>query len=58
MNCCLTGNILNIDHLKVEVACAFFLGLFEEKRSEGLVPVIHQLVCCGKDLRSQEQPKI
>ncbi|XP_028554658.1 protein TONSOKU isoform X2 [Dendrobium catenatum] len=54
MNCCLTGNILNIDHLKVEVACAFFLGLFEEKRSEGLVPVIHQLVCCGKDLRSQE----
>ncbi|XP_020572962.1 protein TONSOKU isoform X2 [Phalaenopsis equestris] len=54
MNCCLMGNILDVDYLKVEVACAFFLGLFEEKRSKGLVPVIHRLVCSGKILRSQE----
>ncbi|PKA49560.1 Protein TONSOKU [Apostasia shenzhenica] len=51
---CATGESLDIDNLKVEVAYVCLQQVFHEKRSKGLVPVIHPLICCGKVLESQE----
>ncbi|KAK1322668.1 Protein TONSOKU [Acorus calamus] len=46
----MNGDTLTIEQLKAEVACRYYLWLSAEKRSKGLLPVIHQLKCCGKDL--------
>ncbi|KAK1276452.1 Protein TONSOKU [Acorus gramineus] len=46
----MNGDTLTIEQLKAEVACRYYLWLSAKKRSKGLLPVIHQLKCCGKDL--------
>ncbi|KAM0952461.1 putative leucine-rich repeat domain superfamily, protein TONSOKU [Dioscorea sansibarensis] len=48
------GDALDVESLKVEIACVYFLQLSEEKRSKGLLPVIGHLKCCGKALCSAE----
>ncbi|KAK1300783.1 Protein TONSOKU [Acorus calamus] len=53
----MNGDTLIIEQLKAEVACGYYLWLSAEKRSKGLLPVIHQLKCCGKDLGYLESPE-
>ncbi|WOK94400.1 protein TONSOKU isoform X1 [Canna indica] len=51
---CLEDGYLNIECVKVEVACSYFLQLPEQKRSKGLLPVIGCLKICGTALGSSE----
>lgn len=48
------GDNLTIEHVKIEVACVYYLQFSEEKRSKGLLPVIGHLTYCGKVLYSLE----
>ncbi|XP_042407586.1 protein TONSOKU-like [Zingiber officinale] len=45
---------LNIELVKVEVACSYFLQLLEQKRSKGLLPVIGCMKTSGTVLCSSE----
>ncbi|XP_012086071.1 protein TONSOKU isoform X1 [Jatropha curcas] len=45
---------LNIESMKVELACLYYLQLPKEKRSKGLLPIIHHMKCAGKVLESLE----
>ncbi|KAI7745668.1 hypothetical protein M8C21_011533 [Ambrosia artemisiifolia] len=49
---CKFGDKLSMEHMKVEVACLYFLKLVKENRSRGLLPVIQQLKCGGEVLES------
>ncbi|KAJ0618497.1 putative tetratricopeptide-like helical domain superfamily, leucine-rich repeat domain superfamily [Helianthus annuus] len=46
------GIKLSMEHMKVEVACLYFLKLVKENRSRGLLPVIQHLKCGGEVLES------
>ncbi|XP_047327706.1 protein TONSOKU [Impatiens glandulifera] len=54
LDSCIAGDKLSIDHVKVEVACLYFLKLPVEKRSKGLLPIIQHLTYGGKVLNSLE----
>ncbi|XP_057769041.1 protein TONSOKU isoform X2 [Salvia miltiorrhiza] len=45
---------LNIEQMKVDLACSYYLQLSHEKRSRGLVPVIQDMKCSEKILESVE----
>ncbi|KAK4840892.1 hypothetical protein QYF36_020698 [Acer negundo] len=45
---------LNIESLKVELACLYYLQLPMEKRSKGLLPIIQHMKCGGRALESLE----
>ncbi|KAF7840080.1 Protein TONSOKU [Senna tora] len=45
---------LDIESLKAEVACLYYLQLPRQKRSEGLLPIIQHIKCAGRDLESLE----
>ncbi|KAJ1698650.1 hypothetical protein LUZ63_007162 [Rhynchospora breviuscula] len=47
---CMQEGHLCIEDVKAEVACVYFLQLSDEGRAKGLLPVIGQLKCCGKEL--------
>ncbi|XP_019704560.2 protein TONSOKU isoform X1 [Elaeis guineensis] len=47
---CNDGGYLNIECMKAEVACVYYLQLSEERRAKGLLPVIGHLKCSGKSL--------
>ncbi|XP_074592225.1 protein TONSOKU [Curcuma longa] len=51
---CIEDGKLNIERVKVEVACSYFLQLPEQKRSKGLLPVIGCLKNSGTVLCSSE----
>ncbi|KAL8477291.1 hypothetical protein ACS0TY_029543 [Phlomoides rotata] len=48
------GCKLNIEQMKVELACSYYLRLSREKRSRGLVPVIQHMKYDGRVLESVE----
>ncbi|XP_057967784.1 protein TONSOKU isoform X2 [Malania oleifera] len=48
---------LNIDSLKIEVACLYYLQLPMEKRTKGLLPIIQHMTCDGRALESLEDLK-
>ncbi|CAK9178889.1 unnamed protein product [Ilex paraguariensis] len=54
MHSCMVGDKLSIEHMKVEVACLYYLQLPAEKRSRGLLPVIQHFTCGGRALESLE----
>ncbi|CAL9162518.1 unnamed protein product [Musa hybrid cultivar] len=54
LSSCLEDGNLDIECLKVEVACTYFLQLPEQKGSKGLLPVIGCLMSSGKALGSSE----
>nr|XP_018681426.1 PREDICTED: protein TONSOKU isoform X2 [Musa acuminata subsp. malaccensis] len=54
LSSCLEDGNLDIECLKVEVACTYFLQLPEQKRSKGLLPVVGCLMSSGKALGSSE----
>ncbi|URE05448.1 TPR [Musa troglodytarum] len=54
LSSCLEDGNLDIECLKVEVACTYFLQLPEQKRSKGLLPVIGCLMSSGKALGPSE----
>ncbi|KAJ8504389.1 hypothetical protein OPV22_005275 [Ensete ventricosum] len=54
LSSCLEDGNLDIECLKVEVACTYFLQLPEQKRSKGLFPVIGCLMSSGKALGPSE----
>ncbi|XP_042025536.1 protein TONSOKU-like isoform X2 [Salvia splendens] len=45
---------LNIEQMKVDLACFYYLQLSQQKRSRGLVPVIQHMQCGEKILGSME----
>ncbi|XP_052206092.1 protein TONSOKU isoform X2 [Diospyros lotus] len=47
---CMVGDKLSIEHVKVEVACLYYLQLPTEKRSRGLLPIIGQMKLGGRTL--------
>ncbi|KAK9073265.1 hypothetical protein SSX86_007589 [Deinandra increscens subsp. villosa] len=49
---CKFGDKLGLEHMKVEVACLYFLKLVKENRSRGLLPIIQHLKCGGEVLES------
>ncbi|PWA86432.1 hypothetical protein CTI12_AA062960 [Artemisia annua] len=49
---CKFGDKLNMELLKVEVACLYFLKLYKENRSTGLLPVIQHFKCGGEVVES------
>ncbi|KAL4562394.1 hypothetical protein LXL04_034596 [Taraxacum kok-saghyz] len=49
---CKVGNKLSVEHMKVEVACLYFLKLIKENRSKGVLPIIRHLKCGGEVLDS------
>ncbi|KAL5752076.1 hypothetical protein ACOSQ2_022583 [Xanthoceras sorbifolium] len=51
---CITSDKLNIESLKVELACLYYLQLPMEKRSKGLLPIIQHMKCGGRALESLE----
>ncbi|KAK2656121.1 hypothetical protein Ddye_009173 [Dipteronia dyeriana] len=51
---CTTSDKLNIESLKVELACLYYLQLPTEKRSKGLLPIIQHMKCGGRALESLE----
>ncbi|KAI4317132.1 hypothetical protein L6164_025031 [Bauhinia variegata] len=51
---CISGDQLNIESLKAEVACIYYLQLPAEKKSEGLFPIIQHIKYAGRDLESLE----
>ncbi|KQK02062.1 protein TONSOKU isoform X2 [Brachypodium distachyon] len=53
-NACICEDIFSIESLKVEVACAYYLQIPDEKRSKGLLPIIGELKCCGNVLDGAE----
>ncbi|KAI9070618.1 hypothetical protein K1719_047416 [Acacia pycnantha] len=55
---CIVNAQLNIESLKAEVACLYYLRLPIEKRSEGLLPVVERLKCAGGFIESPETVKI
>ncbi|KAL2521328.1 Protein TONSOKU [Forsythia ovata] len=54
LDSCRIGGKLNIEEMKVEVACLYFLQLSMGKRSRGLVPVIQHIKYGGRILESLE----
>ncbi|KAH6756608.1 hypothetical protein C2S51_038907 [Perilla frutescens var. frutescens] len=48
------GGKLNIEQMKVDLACFYYLQLSQEKRSRGLVPVIQHIKYGDKILESME----
>ncbi|XVF61874.1 hypothetical protein PTKIN_Ptkin08bG0169300 [Pterospermum kingtungense] len=50
----MAGATINIESLKVELACLYYLQLPEEKRSKGLLPIIQNMECGGRPLESFE----
>lgn len=52
---CMVGSKLNIDRMKVEVACLYYLILPSEKREKGLVPVIQHIKYDGQLLGALEE---
>ncbi|KAL2498642.1 Protein TONSOKU [Abeliophyllum distichum] len=54
LDSCRIGGKLNIEEMKVEVACLYFLQLSIGKRSRGLVPVIQHIKYGGRILESLE----
>ncbi|KAM7523540.1 hypothetical protein LguiA_013442 [Lonicera macranthoides] len=51
---CMVGDVLNIERMKAEVACLYYLQLPIEKRSRGLLPIIQHIKCGGRVLESLE----
>ncbi|KAJ1281342.1 hypothetical protein BS78_04G298800 [Paspalum vaginatum] len=47
---CVHEGALDIEVLKVEVACVYYLQISDEKRAKGLLPLIGELRYCGKVL--------
>ncbi|KAK4256777.1 hypothetical protein QN277_006458 [Acacia crassicarpa] len=54
---CIVDALLNIESLKAEVACLYYLQLPIEKKSEGLLPVVECLKCAGGFIESPETEK-
>ncbi|XP_022884500.1 protein TONSOKU [Olea europaea var. sylvestris] len=54
LDSCRVGGKLNIEEMKVEVACLYCLKLSVEKRFRGLVPVIQHIKYGGRILESLE----
>lgn len=48
INSCIHGNKLDTESFKVEVACRYYLKLYIERRSKGLVPTIDHFKYNGK----------
>ncbi|KAK1427245.1 hypothetical protein QVD17_15928 [Tagetes erecta] len=49
---CNFSDKLSMEHVKVEVACLYFLKIVTENRSRGLLPIIQHLKCGGEVLES------
>ncbi|XP_076893963.1 protein TONSOKU-like, partial [Bidens hawaiensis] len=49
---CKFGDKINMEPMKVEVACLYFLKLVKENRSRGLLPIIQHFKCGGDVLQS------
>ncbi|XP_076941342.1 protein TONSOKU-like [Bidens hawaiensis] len=49
---CKFGDKINMEHMKVEVACLYFVKLVKENRSRGLLPIIQHFKCGGEVLQS------
>ncbi|KAL7102122.1 hypothetical protein ACP275_08G099500 [Erythranthe tilingii] len=54
LSLCRVGDKLDIEQMKVELACLYYLQLPREKRSRGLVPVIQHMKYGGRILESIE----
>ncbi|KAI3451497.1 hypothetical protein Pfo_008162 [Paulownia fortunei] len=54
LDLCGVGGKLDIEQMKVELACLYYLQLSREKRSRGLVPVIQHMKYGGGTLESVE----
>ncbi|KAL3650013.1 hypothetical protein CASFOL_006416 [Castilleja foliolosa] len=54
LDLCRTGGKLDLEQIKVELACLYYLQLSKEKRSKGLVPVIQHMKCGGRVIESME----
>ncbi|XP_018625878.1 protein TONSOKU isoform X2 [Nicotiana tomentosiformis] len=52
------GTLLNLEQMKVEVACLYYLQLPAEERSKGLVPVIQHMMHDGRLIESLEAVSI
>ncbi|XP_075081059.1 protein TONSOKU isoform X4 [Nicotiana tabacum] len=52
------GMLLNLEQMKVEVACLYYLQLPAEERSKGLVPVIQHMMHDGRVIESLEAVSI
>ncbi|KAG5529146.1 hypothetical protein RHGRI_029727 [Rhododendron griersonianum] len=55
LSSCMVGDKLNIECMKVEVACLYYLQLPTEKRSRGLLPIIQHMKCGGRALDTLEE---
>ncbi|GMH06680.1 hypothetical protein Nepgr_008520 [Nepenthes gracilis] len=51
-NSCMIGDELNIEILKAQAACSYYLQLPSEKRTSGLLPIFGHLKCEGRHLTS------
>ncbi|KAK4416756.1 protein TONSOKU [Sesamum alatum] len=54
LDMCSVGGKLDIERIKVELSCLYYLQLSREKRSRGLVPVITHMKYGGRTLESVE----
>lgn len=55
LSSCIVGDKLDMECMKVEIACLYYLQLPTEKRSRGLLPIIQHMKCGGRALGTSEE---